>query len=130
MPELTTEQADELADQALGLKKAVGEFRNRFFDTLTPEQREGLRVLASELGDEVDHLTAMAIKATVAELQQTLAHLREVTNGVNHAVEHLSEVRKIVTVAAALVDLGAALAAANPGSALAALSDTVTALQA
>jgi hypothetical protein len=130
MSELTVELADELADQALGLKRAVGNFRVRFFDTLTPEQRDGLRTLTMELGDEVDHLTAVAIKLSLADLHGALAHLRDVTSGVNNAVAHLNEVRRIITVATALVDLGAAIASASPGGVLSALQDTVSALQA
>src|SRR5690349_15568430 len=113
MPELTLAQADELADQALSLKVAVGEFRNRFFDALTPEHRDGLRALHVELGDQVDHLTAVAIQLTLIELEGTLIQLREITSGVKKAVEHLSEVRKVITIATALVDLGAALALAS-----------------
>jgi cell division protein ZapA (FtsZ GTPase activity inhibitor) len=130
MPELTAAQADELANQALSLKSAVGDFRNRFFDTLTPEQRDGLRTLAMELGDEVDHLTAVAIELSLVEVQGALAHLRDVTSAVNNAVAHLNEVRRIITVATALVDLGAAIASASPGGVLSALQDTVSALQA
>jgi hypothetical protein len=130
MPELTVEQSDELANQALSLKIAVGEFRDRFFDTLTPAQRDGLRTLAMELGNEVDHLTAVAIELSLVDLQGTIAHLRGITSGVNDAVAHLSEVRKVITVATALVDLGAAIASANPSAVLSALRDTATSLQA
>jgi cell division protein ZapA (FtsZ GTPase activity inhibitor) len=129
MPELTVEQSDELANQALSLKRAVGDFRNRFFDTLTPEQRDGLRTLAMELGNEVDHLTAVAIKLSLVDLQGALAHLREITSGVNNAVAHLSEVRKVITVATALVGLGAAIASVSPSAVLSALRDTVTSIQ-
>jgi len=129
MPELTVEQAEQLANQALSLKKAVGEFRNRFFDTLTPPQRDGLRTLAIALGDEVDHLTAVAIKLSLDDLQDTLAHLREITSGVNDAVAHLNEVRKIITVATALVGLGAAITSADPGGVLSAFNDTLTSIR-
>ena len=48
---MTPNLIDALADQALKLKIAVGEFRNTFFDTLTQAQRDGLRTLANQLGD-------------------------------------------------------------------------------
>lgn len=130
MPELTVEQSDELANQVLSLKRAVGEFRNRFFDTLTPEQRDGLRTLAMELGNEVDHLTAVAIKLSLVDLQGTLADLRGITSGVNDAVAHLSEVRKVITIATALVNLGSAIATGSPSTVLSALKDTVTSIKA
>jgi cell division protein ZapA (FtsZ GTPase activity inhibitor) len=83
-----------------------------------------------ELGNEVDHLTAVAIKLSLVDLQGTLAHLRDITSGVNNAVAHLNEVRRIITVATALVDLGAAIASADPSGVLSALKDTATSLQA
>ena len=129
MPDLTVQQADELANQALSVKVAVGEFRNRFFDIFTPDQRDGLRTLAIELGDEVDHLTAVAIKLSLADLQGTIANLRDITNGVNNVVAHMSDVRKVITVATALVGLGAAVASGSPSAVLSALKDTVTSIK-
>jgi hypothetical protein len=129
MPDLTVQQADELANQALSLKVAVGKFRNRFFDILTPEQRDGLRTLATELGDEVDHLTAVAIKLSLADLQETLAHLRNITNGVNSVVAHMGNLRKVLTVATALASFGAAITLTSPDTMLSALKDTLTAIQ-
>jgi cell division protein ZapA (FtsZ GTPase activity inhibitor) len=128
LPALTAEQEDELADRALELKQAVGEFRNRFFESLTPGQRDGLQTLRVQLGDEVDHLTAVAIQLSLADLQKTLGHLRDITTGVNNAVAHLSEIRKVITIAAALVDLGTAIAAGNPGQALGAFESAGTSL--
>ena len=130
MPELTLEQQDELADQSLRLKMAAGDFIDRFFDILTPEQRDGLRTLRRELGDEVDHLTAVAIQLTLANLQTSLGHLKQVTTGVTEAVVHLNDVRKVITIATSLIDLGAAIASANPGAVLSALKNTVTAVEA
>jgi len=129
MPELTAEQADELADATLRLKIAVGSFRNCFFNTLTPEQRDGLRSLTICLGDEVDHLTAVAIQLTLVDLRGTLTSLGEVTTGVNQAVAHLTNVGKVVTVATSLVDLGAAIASANPGAVLSAVQNAVTTIK-
>ena len=126
---MTPISTDALADEFLKLKMAVGEFRNTCFDTLTPAQRDGLKTLASQLGDEVDHLTAMAIQQSLADLQDTFSHLKGVTAGVNDAVAHLGEVRKVLTVAAALVSLGAAVASKDPGTVFAALKDTFTAIK-
>jgi cell division protein ZapA (FtsZ GTPase activity inhibitor) len=130
VPDLTLDQADELANQALSLKKAVGAFRNTFFGTLTHDQRDGLRTLATELGDEVDHLTAVAIRLSLADLQQSLSHLRDITAGVNDTVAHLGNVRKVLTVATSLIDLGAAMVSANPAAVLPALNNTVAAIRA
>jgi cell division protein ZapA (FtsZ GTPase activity inhibitor) len=129
VPNLTTDQVDELADQVLSLKKAVNAFRNTYFNTLTPDQRDGLQTLAAGLGDLVDHLTAVAIKLSLADVQQSLSHLRDITAGVNEAVAHLGEVRKVLTVATSLVGLGAAIVTANPVGILSALNDTAAAIR-
>jgi hypothetical protein len=125
MPELTQEQADQLADDALNLKMAVNAFRNQWFQTLTPGQRDGLQALFVTLGDDVDHLTVVATKLTLVGLQETLRHLREVTNGVNQAVAHLADWRKAITIATALVDLGTAIASGDPSRVLSAVEGTV-----
>ena len=126
---MTPNLIDALADQALKLKIAVGEFRNTLFDTLTQAQRDGLRTLANQLGDEVDHLTAVAIRLSLDDLKDALSHLTGITAGVNDAVAHLGDVRKVLTVATSLVGLGAAIASKDPGTVLAALNDTVTAVK-
>jgi len=127
--DMTPNLIDALADQALKLKIAVGDFRNTFFDTLTQAQRDGLRTLANQLGDEVDHLTAVAIRLSLDDLKDALSHLTGITAGVNDAVAHLGDVRKVLTVATSLVGLGAAIASKDPGIVLAALNDTVTAVK-
>ena len=129
MADMTPNLIDALADQALKLKIAVGEFRNTFFDTLTQAQRDGLRTLANQLGDEMDHLTAVAIRLSLDDLKDALSHLTGITAGVNDAVAHLGDVRKVLTVATSLVGLGAAIASKDPGIVLAALNDTVTAVK-
>ena len=129
MADMTPNLIDALADQALKLKIAVGDFRNTFFDTLTQAQRDGLRTLANQLGDEVDHLTAVAIRLSLDDLKDALSHLTGITAGVNDAVAHLGDVRKVLTVATSLVGLGAAIASKDPGTVLAALNDTVTAVK-
>lgn len=130
MPQMTPDQADELANAALNLKKAVGAFRNTFFATLTEDQREDLQSLAAELGDETDHLTAVAIKLSLADLQQSLTHLRDIAKGVNGAVAHLGELRKVLTVTASLISLGSAIATGDPAGVLSALSSTSAAIRA
>ena len=129
MPDLTREQTDELANQALELKKAVGAFRNTFFNDLTQDQRDGLQALANELGDEVDHLTAVAIRLSLDELQETFAHLRDVTAGVKDAAAHLRNVGKVLTVATSLIGLGTAIASGEPVEVVSALNDTAAAVK-
>ncbi len=129
MANMTPNPIDALADQALKLKIAVGEFRNTFFTTLTQDQRDGLQTLANQLGDQVDHLTAGAIRLSLDDLQDALSHLSGITAGVNDAVAHLGDVRKVLTAATSLVDLGAAIASKDPGTLLAALNATVTAIK-
>jgi len=126
MPDLTQEQADQLADDTLALRIAVNKFRGRFFDTLTPEQRDGLLSLSLRLGDEVDHLTAVATRLTLAKVQEAIGHIREITGQVNEAAAHLSDLSKMITIAASLVDLGAAIASENPGAVMLALRNTAS----
>jgi hypothetical protein len=128
--ELTQELADELADKALALRVAVGAFRHDFFPVLTPEQREGLLNLSIALGDQVDHLTVVAVQLTLAGVREAIDDLGKVTTLVNRAVAHMSDLRKILTIATSLVDLGAAIVARDPGAAVAALQKTAASAQA
>src|SRR4051812_14874428 len=114
MPELTTSEQAEIASQRLDLRRAVRAYRDRFFDELTPEQRSQIRDFWTLLGDDVDHLVAVAIRMSLAELQESMASLGKVTDGLKNAVDHLNEVRKVITIATSLVDLGAAIATASP----------------
>ena len=129
MPQMTQQQADQLADQRLALKVAMGNFRNTFFDTLTPDQRDGLRNFCNLLGDEVDHLTNVAIQLSLADLQGSILQLGDITTGVNKAVDHLADLRKVLTVATSLVNLGVAVASGKPSTVLSALQSTVTAIK-
>jgi hypothetical protein len=125
MPEMTQELVDQLVQQKLDLKIAVGEFRRHFFNTLTTAQREGLQALRVALGDDIDHLNAVAIQLSLEQLQGSLTHLGDITKGVNEAVVHLRETQKVLTVANALIDLGAAIASGDPAKVLAGIHDAV-----
>ncbi len=130
MPELTQEQARTLADGFLDASKAVGDYRFAHFTALSDTQQAQLRALQHQLTQQAVDLTAEAIEITLDDLKPSLERIGAVTKQVKEAVAHLEDVHKVIGVATSFVSLGVAIVSGNPASIAAALSDTVSTVQA
>jgi hypothetical protein len=129
MSTLTQDQARALAEDFFEISKAVGDYRFRHFDDLTPDQLNALHSLQQQLSNQSNHFTAVAIQITLDDLQPTLDKINQITGQVNQAITTLNNIRRVITIATSIVSLGAAFASGSPGTIASAIQDTVGALQ-
>jgi hypothetical protein len=129
MPELTQDEARQLAQEFFEVSKNVGDFRFDHFDRLTPQQNVALQNLQHQLSTQSNQLTALAISIGLDDLEPTLDRIQEVTDGVNQAVTTLNDIRKVISIATTFVSLGAAIASGSPSTIASAIQDTVQSLQ-
>jgi hypothetical protein len=129
MSKLTQDQARGLAENFFEISKAIGDYRFAHFDDLTPDQRNTLHSLRQRLSDQSNHFTAAAIEITLNDLRPTLDRINQVTSQVNEAITALNDIRRVITIATNVVDLGAAIASGNPGAIASAIQDTLQAVQ-
>jgi hypothetical protein len=128
MPELTEDQARALADEFLKASEAVSDYRSQAGQRLSSDDVLALKSLEHKLANQSDDLTAVAIKLTLQDLQQTVAQIVKITSQAREAIATLNDVRRAISIAANLVALGEAIAAGNPGGVLTAVQNTKNSL--
>jgi hypothetical protein len=114
MAQLTSQQANELANQFLALAQSIGDFRYRHWSELSKTQHQ---LLASQhgsvlnYGEEILSLSTVLIMNDVAN---AIASIKTITAKVKSTLGSLSEVQDGINIAAAVVTLGAAIVSKNP----------------
>jgi predicted metal-dependent hydrolase len=124
MPELTEDQARALANEFLKASEAISDYRFQSAESLSNDDVLALKSLELKLANQSDDFTAVAIKLTLQDLEQTVAQIVKITAQAREAIATLNDVRRAISIAANLVALGEAIAAGNPAGILAAVQNT------
>jgi hypothetical protein len=122
--------ADEMVTIFNNLSQALDDFRTgpKVPPETTPEQLEEIRDKAQACEDLAHNFTADSIGATLQSIQPHLNAIKAVTKEAQTQLTHLNDVSKVISIAAAAVSVGTAIAAGNPGAILTAADDLKTAL--
>jgi ABC-type thiamine transport system ATPase subunit len=115
MPEtLTADQANQLAAHYSGVADALGKYRSDNWNTLSEAQRERLRVARNKVRNQSTELVKLALQLRLDDLKVTLTRIKQATDKMKTAIQHLHNVEKAIKIATALVTLAGALIAKNP----------------
>ncbi len=112
--QLTTQQARELADRFLHLAVQLADYCVTNSDKLTDTERVEIHSQASTLLHQSSDMTAVAIGTTLEGLTETLNKTSQATDQMQQAIVRLDQPNKILGIAAAAVQLGAAILTFNP----------------
>ena len=118
MPNLSSDQAYQLASQFHGLSVAVGDYRFAHWDELSAAERKRLEDLQWTLMNYSSDFTAQAISLVVDDLQGTLSKIRGATAQANKVITDIEIVSKVLVIAASAAVLGAAIMSGNAEGAL------------
>lgn len=118
MPNLSSDQAYQLASQFHGLSVAVGDYRFAHWDKLSAAERKRLEDLQWTLMNYSSDFTAQAISLVVDDLQGTLSKIRGATAQANKVIHDIEMVSKVLVIAASAAVLGAAIMSGNAEGAL------------
>jgi|GEM_PF-1567829 len=125
MPEtLTADQANQLAAYYSGIADALGKYRSDNWETLSEPQREQLRIARNQVRNQSTEMVKLALHLSIDGLTGTLARIKEATDQMKTAIQHLHNVEKAIKIAAALVTLAGALIAKNPAAIAEAIEGT------
>jgi hypothetical protein len=127
MTQITSEDALDLArlfkESALGL----GQFQLDHWNNLSEGQRRDLTDQEYTLLDHSQNLVTYAVGVMLDEAQASLDDIREATVKANKAIQTVTNIKKVMEIATALITLGAAIYSANPSGIATAVSDVLTA---
>jgi hypothetical protein len=115
MPDLTPDQIRQTRDALQDTVDQLNRLLMAKRKELSQDDIDRINEAVGKLLDASDRLTAQAIKGTAEEIADSVQRIQDATNNANHTLKVLDSIRKGINVAAALVGLGAAIMAGNPG---------------
>ena len=116
MPQLTSQEADALANRFLGLAQALGDYRHSHWNQLSKSENLSLGELQSALLNASDEMTYEATSLIIDDVHDSLVKIDEVSNDIRHSINNIEKVQKVIYIATSLVALGAAIVNKDPES--------------
>jgi predicted tellurium resistance membrane protein TerC len=113
---ISADQAREIAREFLEMSHALGSYRFRNWSRLTKSQRQGLENAEWEMLNYSSSFVTAAAGIVLADMAHTLDEIAAATAEAKKAVAAITEVKDVLKVAAALIQLGGAIASRNPAA--------------
>ncbi len=116
MAKLTAEQANELANNFLGLAQAIGDYRFSKWNDLSKSQNQQLGNLQWSILNSGEDMLALSTVLVMDDVQDALGKIDGITQQIGGVIAHLQKIQDVINVAASIVTLGAAIVSKNPQS--------------
>ena len=128
MSTITPEQALQLASAYNDSANEIGQFRLRNWDNLSASERTSTAKIGRQLIGYSQTLITDAVGRLLDDAQASLAAIKLATADANHTIQTIDNIKKVITVAAALVTLASAISTENPSGIAEALKGVVAAV--
>src|SRR5262249_40371807 len=115
MPKISSDDALALARLFKESGHELGQYQLDHWDELSKAQRNALTEKEHELLDNSQNLITEAVGVLLDDTKASLAQIKKATNQANDAIQTVKKIKKVLTIASALVTLGASIYAGNPG---------------
>jgi hypothetical protein len=109
MGKLTSEQANQLSNNFLGLAQAVGDYRFQNWNTLSKKENQHLASFQWSLLNHGEDILAFSTVLVLDEVSESLATIQSLTDKIQNTITRLEDIQKVINIAAAAVTLGAAI---------------------
>jgi len=116
MSKLTSEQANELANNFLGLAQAIGDFRYQNWNSLLKNENQKLGNLQSSILNYGEDILAFSTMLVMDEVETSLKRIDQITLQIKSTIHTLKNIQKVINIAAAIVTFGAAILNKDPQS--------------
>ncbi len=125
MAKLTSQQANRLANDFLGLAQAIGDFRYKNWDKFSKAKNKQLGDLQWSILNDGEDILALSTTLVMDEAAQSLEQIHQITREINKGITQLQDIQKGIDLAAAIVTLGAAILSKQPAAITGAISGVV-----
>ncbi len=113
---ISADQAREIAGGFLEMSHALGSYRFCNWSRLTKSQRQGLENAEWDMLNYSSSFVTAAAGIALADIERDLSEIATTTAEAKKAVATIKEVKNVMKVAAALIQLGGAIASRNPAA--------------
>jgi hypothetical protein len=128
MSKITAAQALQLAKDYNESSNAIGDFRLKNWDKLSAEERLVLGNTGRTLLDHSQDLITYAVGKILDDTQASLNDIRKATADANQTIKTIKNIKKVISIGAALVALAAAIYTENPSGIASAVKGVITAV--
>ncbi len=125
MAQLTSDEANQLSNNFLGLAQAVGDYRFQNWNSLTKEENEQLSSFQWSLLNNGEDILTFSTTLIMDEVSDTLNAIQSLTNNINQTLHKLQNIQKVINIAGSAVTLGAAIIGKDPKAIAAAIAGLV-----
>ena len=122
---LSAQQANDLANNFLGLAQAIGDFRYHHRDSLSSAENQKLGRLQWSILKYGEDILALSTSLVMEDAAESISQIKQVTTRIKGSIQKLQNVQKGIDIAASIVTLGAAIVSKNPPSIITAINDVV-----
>ena len=116
MSNLTSKQANSIADTFKGIAKEVGDYRMNNYDRMSPTQRIDIENLQDNILEQADKLYTESATLVMNDIQNSLATIENVTTEIQETIHGLQDIQKAIDIASSVLNLGAAILSKDPQS--------------
>lgn len=116
MSNLTSKQANSIADTFKGIAKEVGDYRMKNYDKMSPIQRIDIDNLQDNILEQADKLYTESATLVMNDIQNSLATIEKVTTEIQGTIHGLQDIQKAIDIASSVLNLGAAILSKDPQS--------------
>ena len=113
---LTSQEALSLSKQFRDLSVSLGNYRFANWQKLTPTQRRDIEDEEWSLSMAASDMITKAVGLALDESKSSLKAIKKSVSKAKGAIKKLKKVKQIISIAAAVVGLGAAIVSKDPGS--------------
>lgn len=116
MAKLTSQQANALANDFLGLAQAIGDFRYDNWNELSKIQNQELGNLQWSVLNYGEDILALSTTLVMDDVDASLEKINKITLEIKSTIQNLKDIQKAINVAAAIVSFGGAIISKDPSS--------------
>jgi len=109
MGKLTSQQANQLSNNFLGLAQAIGDYRFKNWSSLSRKDNQHLASFQWSLLNHGEDMLAFSATLVFNEVAESLATIQALTDNIQNTIIKLQAVQKVIDIAACAVTLGAAI---------------------
>lgn len=113
---LTSKQITELGDEFLAIGKNVGDYRLNNREKLSEEENKSLKTYHRSLIDRADELYTTSAALVMDEVDASMNTIKGITTEIDKVYKKLLNVQKAIDIAAAAVNLAAAIFTMKPAA--------------
>jgi hypothetical protein len=116
MANLTSKQANRLAEEFYLLALSIGDFRYENWDTLSLEENKKLSGIQAEILRTGEDILALSTTLVMDEVGETLEKITSITSDIKGTISSLRAIQKGMDTAAAILALGSSILRRDPGA--------------